>query len=171
MVGEFRVEGGFLEGSRPTRSAPSCQGDAANRSFPATTNTSPWTPSQLSGKPGAYTALCQSTDGALPAKAVEWMATDPKCANQAFNITNSDLVRWQACGPSSPTSSGWCWRHHGSSTLRRPWRTRGRSWERSSNERIGEFRFCFSACFRTFGASGSFLDLPRLRVACTRATP
>jgi len=39
------------------------------------------------------------------------------------------------------------------------------------NERIGEFRFCFSACFRTFGASGSFLDLPRLRVACTRATP
>jgi hypothetical protein len=56
--------------------------------------------SQLSGtKPGAYTALYQCTDAALLAKAVEWMATDPKCANQAFNITNSDLIRWQNLWP------------------------------------------------------------------------
>ena len=38
-------------------------------------------------------------DAALLARAVEWMATDPKCANQAFNITNSDLIRWQNLWP------------------------------------------------------------------------
>jgi hypothetical protein len=27
------------------------------------------------------------------------MATDLKCANQAFNITNSDLIRWQNLWP------------------------------------------------------------------------
>ena len=52
-------------------------------------------PLSFPGKPGAYTALYQCTDAALLAKAVEWMATDPKCANQAFNITNGDLIRWQ----------------------------------------------------------------------------
>ena len=56
-------------------------------------------PLSFPGKPGAYTALYQCTDAALLAKAVEWMATDPKCANQAFNITNSDLIRWQNLWP------------------------------------------------------------------------
>jgi hypothetical protein len=51
------------------------------------------------GKPGAYAALYQCTDAALLAKAIAWMATDPKCANQAFNITNSDLIRWQNLWP------------------------------------------------------------------------
>jgi nucleoside-diphosphate-sugar epimerase len=56
-------------------------------------------PLSFPGKPGAYTALYQCTDAALLAKAVVWMATDPKCANQAFNITNSDLIRWQNVWP------------------------------------------------------------------------
>jgi hypothetical protein len=56
-------------------------------------------PLSFPGKPGAYTALYQCTDAALLAKAVAWMATDPKCANQAFNITNSDLIRWQNLWP------------------------------------------------------------------------
>jgi nucleoside-diphosphate-sugar epimerase len=56
-------------------------------------------PLSFPGKPGAYTALYQCTDAALLAKAVEWMATDPKCANQAFNITNGDLIRWQHLWP------------------------------------------------------------------------
>jgi len=56
-------------------------------------------PLSFPGKPGAYTALYQCTDAALLAKAVGWMATDPKCANQAFNITNSDLIRWQNLWP------------------------------------------------------------------------
>jgi len=56
-------------------------------------------PLSFPGKPGAYTALYQCADAALLAKAVEWMATDPKCANQAFNITNGDLIRWQNVWP------------------------------------------------------------------------
>jgi hypothetical protein len=46
-----------------------------------------------------YTALYQCTDAALLARAVEWMATDPKCANQTLNITNGDLIRWQNVWP------------------------------------------------------------------------
>jgi hypothetical protein len=56
-------------------------------------------PLSFPGKPGAYTALYQCTDAALLAKAIEWMATEPKCANQAFNITNGDLIRWQHVWP------------------------------------------------------------------------
>lgn len=56
-------------------------------------------PLSFPGEPGAYTALYQCTDADLLAKAVAWMATDPKCANQAFNITNSDLNRWQHLWP------------------------------------------------------------------------
>ena len=31
---------------------------------------------------------------ALLARALVWAATEPRCANRAFNITNGDLVRW-----------------------------------------------------------------------------
>ncbi|WP_256721692.1 hypothetical protein [Paenibacillus odorifer] len=30
----------------------------------------------------------------LLAKATVWAAIDERCANQAFNITNDDLFRW-----------------------------------------------------------------------------
>jgi hypothetical protein len=46
------------------------------------------------GTPGNYTALYQCTDAGLLARAMVWMATAPNCANQAFNITNGDLIRW-----------------------------------------------------------------------------
>jgi len=52
-------------------------------------------PLSFPGKPGAFTALYQCTDAALLAKAIVWMATEPRCANQAINITNGDLIRWQ----------------------------------------------------------------------------
>jgi nucleoside-diphosphate-sugar epimerase len=51
------------------------------------------------GTPGNYTALYQCTDSGLLARAVVWMATAPNCANQAFNITNGDLIRWQHTWP------------------------------------------------------------------------
>jgi nucleoside-diphosphate-sugar epimerase len=56
-------------------------------------------PLSFPGKPGAYRALYQCTDSALLAKALVWMATEPKCANQAFNITNGDLIRWENLWP------------------------------------------------------------------------
>ena len=52
--------------------------------------------------PGAdanFRALYQVTDSDLLAHAMVWMATDPACANQAFNITNGDLFRWENLWP------------------------------------------------------------------------
>jgi nucleoside-diphosphate-sugar epimerase len=56
-------------------------------------------PLSFPGKPGAYTALYQCTDAALLAKSIVWMATEPRCGNQAFNITNGDLIRWAHVWP------------------------------------------------------------------------
>jgi len=52
-------------------------------------------PLQHPGTPGNWHALYQATDATLLAKAITWMATDARCANQAFNITNGDLIRWE----------------------------------------------------------------------------
>src|SRR5260370_34823689 len=105
-------------------------------------------------------------------------------------------------GPSSPISSGWNWLRRDTSTLRGPWRTRGRSGKKLSQRtdcrnsaskrlRPGTTRTgyshritisspipgrsavsdsttswtprrCFFGCFRTFGVSGSFRDLPNV---------
>ncbi|RPI44111.1 MAG: SDR family oxidoreductase [Betaproteobacteria bacterium] len=51
------------------------------------------------GTPGNYTALYQCTDSGLLARALVWMATTPACANEAFNITNGDLIRWEHTWP------------------------------------------------------------------------
>ncbi len=51
------------------------------------------------GTPGNYQALYQCTDSGLLARAMVWMATTPHCANQAFNITNGDLIRWENLWP------------------------------------------------------------------------
>lgn len=51
------------------------------------------------GTPGNYRALYQCTDSGLLARAMVWMATTPGCANQAFNITNGDLIRWENTWP------------------------------------------------------------------------
>ncbi len=42
-----------------------------------------------------YDAHTQFTDLALLAKAVVWMATEPRCANQSFNVVNGDNPRWR----------------------------------------------------------------------------
>jgi len=56
-------------------------------------------PLSFPGKPGAYRVLYQCTDAALLAKAMVWMSTHAQCANQAFNITNGDLIRWEHVWP------------------------------------------------------------------------
>ncbi|MGW6279254.1 SDR family oxidoreductase [Kribbella sp. NPDC055071] len=61
-------------------------------------------PLRFPGKPGAYDALLELTDAGLLAKATAWAATTPAAANQAFNITNGDLFRWNELWPSL---AGW----------------------------------------------------------------
>jgi nucleoside-diphosphate-sugar epimerase len=56
-------------------------------------------PLRFPGKPGAYDTLLEMTDAGLLARATLWAATDPRCANQAFNIANGDLFRWNTMWP------------------------------------------------------------------------
>lgn len=56
-------------------------------------------PLRFPGSPGAYTSLIEMTDATLLAKATVWAATDPGCANQAYNITNGDIFRWERMWP------------------------------------------------------------------------
>ena len=51
------------------------------------------------GPPAAYDSLTQLTTIELLARAIAWMATEPACANEAFNVTNTDLFRWHALWP------------------------------------------------------------------------
>lgn len=51
------------------------------------------------GAPQNFRALYQLTDATLLAQAMTWMATQPRCANQAFNVTNGDLIRWENLWP------------------------------------------------------------------------
>lgn len=51
-------------------------------------------PLRFPGKPGAWRSIYQVTDSAHFASAALWAATDPRCAGQAYNITNGDCFRW-----------------------------------------------------------------------------
>jgi nucleoside-diphosphate-sugar epimerase len=42
----------------------------------------------------AWESLYQVTESTHLAKAALWAATEPRCANQAYNITNGDYFRW-----------------------------------------------------------------------------
>ena len=51
------------------------------------------------GTDAAYNAVYQMTDARLLARAMVWAATEPACANRAFNLTNGDLDRWSHLWP------------------------------------------------------------------------
>jgi nucleoside-diphosphate-sugar epimerase len=56
-------------------------------------------PLRFPGKPGAYHSLIEMTDAGLLARAMVWAATEPRAANQAYNINNGDLFRWEEMWP------------------------------------------------------------------------
>jgi nucleoside-diphosphate-sugar epimerase len=56
-------------------------------------------PMRFPGRPGAYRTLLEMTDAGLLAHAMVWAATDPRAANEAFNINNGDLFRWEEMWP------------------------------------------------------------------------
>ncbi len=51
-------------------------------------------PLRFPGKPAAFTSLYQVTASDHMANAALWAATEPRAANQAYNITNGDTFRW-----------------------------------------------------------------------------
>lgn len=56
-------------------------------------------PLSFPGTAENYRMLYQCCDADHLARAVLWMATEPACANEAFNITNGDLFRWNNLWP------------------------------------------------------------------------
>ena len=56
-------------------------------------------PLRFPGKPGAYRTIYQVTESGHMANAALWAATEPRCANQAYNITNGDFFRWSNVWP------------------------------------------------------------------------
>lgn len=63
-------------------------------------------PLRFPGKSGTYDSLLEMTDAGLLARATVWAATDPRCANQAFNIANGDLFRWNELWPKIAANFG-----------------------------------------------------------------
>ena len=51
------------------------------------------------GTARAFEALLMYADVRLVAKAMVWAATEPRCANQDFNIANGDYFRWRDAWP------------------------------------------------------------------------
>lgn len=48
------------------------------------------------GPQGAFDSLTQVTTLELLARAIAWMSNTPQCANQALNVTNTDVIRWSS---------------------------------------------------------------------------
>jgi len=56
-------------------------------------------PLHFPGRPGCWEALTEVTDATHFARSMVFMATDPRAANQAFNVSNGDLFRWKRLWP------------------------------------------------------------------------
>jgi nucleoside-diphosphate-sugar epimerase len=56
-------------------------------------------PLRFPGKPGAFSALYQTTEATFLAETMAWIATAPQCANEAYNVTNGDFIRWEQLWP------------------------------------------------------------------------
>ena len=66
-------------------------------------------PLRFPGKPGAWRSIYQVTESAHFAGAALWAATEPRCANEAYNITNGDYFRWCNLWPGIAEVFGMPW--------------------------------------------------------------
>jgi len=51
-------------------------------------------PLYFPGTQASFSAMYQCTDATLLAEAMAWIATEPRCRNEPFNVTNGDNIRW-----------------------------------------------------------------------------
>lgn len=63
-------------------------------------------PLAFPGTAGGYHAIYQCTDARHLARAVTWMAGEPRCANHVFNVTNGDYFRWENLWPAIAEAFG-----------------------------------------------------------------
>jgi len=87
-------------------------------------------PLRFPGRPGAYRAIAEMTDAEHLARAMVWAATDEKCANEAFNITNGDYFRWENLWPRIAESFGMAYGPPLQLPLTTFMRDKGTLWER-----------------------------------------
>lgn len=65
-----------------------------------------WLPLNFPGSEAGFHALTQFTDLALLGRSLVWMATEPRCANQSFNVVNGDTPRWSELWPDFAAAFG-----------------------------------------------------------------
>jgi nucleoside-diphosphate-sugar epimerase len=58
------------------------------------------------GSPEQFAACVDITDGRVLAKHLAWAATTPAAANQAFNVTNGEIFRWNWLWPQIAANLG-----------------------------------------------------------------
>ena len=63
-------------------------------------------PLDYPGTEQGFHTVTQFTDITLLARSVVWMATEPRCANQDFNVVNGDWSRWSELWPDFATYFG-----------------------------------------------------------------
>lgn len=56
-------------------------------------------PLDFPGKPGHFFALQELSDAELLARSIFWMCRSKNAENQAFNVTNGDVFRWETVWP------------------------------------------------------------------------
>jgi nucleoside-diphosphate-sugar epimerase len=56
-------------------------------------------PLDFPGSPGCYSALTEMTDATQLANAISWMLTALAARNQAYNVTDMDVFRWERLWP------------------------------------------------------------------------
>ncbi|OJY39578.1 MAG: hypothetical protein BGP06_21670 [Rhizobiales bacterium 65-9] len=56
-------------------------------------------PFDFPGKPGNFTSLQEMTESSQLAEAIFWMCRSRTAENQAFNVINGDLFRWETVWP------------------------------------------------------------------------
>jgi nucleoside-diphosphate-sugar epimerase len=63
-------------------------------------------PLDFPGTETGFHTLTQFTDLALLGRSLVWMATEPRCANQSFNVVNGDMPRWSELWPEFAATFG-----------------------------------------------------------------
>jgi nucleoside-diphosphate-sugar epimerase len=56
-------------------------------------------PFHFPGSPAGFDTQTQFTDLRLLARAIHWMATEPRAVDQSFNVVNGDAPRWSTLWP------------------------------------------------------------------------
>lgn len=63
-------------------------------------------PFDFPGTEAGWSTVTELTDARHLSRAIRWMATQPACADRAFNVTNGDLFRWRDLWPAIAATLG-----------------------------------------------------------------